>query len=145
MLVGDALGAGDQLVERRGDTFGAGLGEQGIDAAEVDERDRGLAVLGLGPAVRDHAANRAGHAARPGRSPSSGGSGSIPPLAPEASFSRRPPSLASPKISSGSVAAVSSLTRISPASAPDSIATVRVTPGPVSSSSRCDSPTRKKS
>ena len=68
------------------------------------------------------------HAAR--STPSSGGSGSIPALAPGASFSSRPSSLGSPRIASGSVAAVSSLTRISPASAPDSIATVRVTPGP---------------
>ena len=62
MLVGHALRARDQLVEGLRNAFGACVGEQGVDAAEMDERDRSLPVLRLGPPVRDHAADRRGHA-----------------------------------------------------------------------------------
>jgi hypothetical protein len=44
----------------------------------------------------------------------------------------------------GRAAAVSRLTRISPAVAVDSMSTVRLAAGPVTMNSRCDSPTRKK-
>ena len=64
VLVGHPLRARDQLVEHLGHAFGAGVGEQGVDAAEMDERDRGLPVLGLGATVRDHAADRRGNAGR---------------------------------------------------------------------------------
>ncbi len=55
-----------------------------------------------------------------------------------------PSPLGCPSDLAGSAAAVSRLTRISPAVAVDSISTVRLAAGPVTMSSRCDSPTRKK-
>ena len=58
-------------------------------------------------------------------------------------FSSRPPALCSPSTRSGKAALVVGLSRISPASAPASIATVCETSGPQRSSSRLDSPTRK--
>ena len=133
VLVGDPLRARDRARRARAATsLGAGLREQGVDAAEVHEGDRGLPVLGLGAAVRDlRGGTAAGHARARDRAPSSGGSGSSPPAAPGRRLQQAATFLLRRRrAGSGSVAAVSSLTRISPASAPDSISTVRVTPGP---------------
>ena len=59
-------------------------------------------------------------------------------------FSRTPGSFSSPRTRCGSAAAVDLLTRISPATAVPSIVTVSVAAGPVTISSRCEFPTRKK-
>ena len=122
---------------RRREPIGAVLGEKVVHAAEVDEGDRGLAVLRLGVARLEVAPDRRRHA---GTEVEAVERRQRLELAPDPRRCLQQPAapLDSPKSRSGSVAAVSSLTRISPASAPASISTVRVTPGPVSSSSRCD-------
>src|SRR5213076_3287836 len=126
MLVCDALRARYQLLERRSDLVRAARFEQLVDAAVVHERHRGLTMLRLHRSRLEVPTHALGHAgsqieAVEGREGL------------DASF-------ASPSSRSGSSSAVSSLIRISPASAAPSISTVRVTPGPVRSSSRCESP-----
>ena len=95
-----------------------------------------------GPISSSCARSGAGTAISSGM-PSTAGSGSTVPRTSGAARSRRPSPFSSPSESSPSARAVSALTRISPASDVASISTVCVAAGPVTSSSRWPSPTRK--
>ena len=146
VLVGDALRGADELVAaRRPATSAPSLREQLVGAVEVQERDRRLAVLGLlVPPVAGGAGRRRDVPAEVERRRAAAGASRSPPRSAAATRRSRSPDPAPRRpAAGGSAAAVASLTTTWPASAAPSMSSACVTPGPVSSSSRCESPTRK--
>ena len=107
-------------------------------AGEADEAHSGISVLAFRGTSSNWARNGPGIAARAGVRRSPGAARRLP--RPPALAQQQPVALGSPSLSASSAAAVSGLTRISPASDAASISTVRDADGPVTSNSRCDAP-----
>ena len=129
---------------RRGRTV---LFDQRVGPVEMDERDRDGTVLGSSPAGQNVRADGGRQAMRDAsrRASSAAAPAATSRLDREARAAAAVPApWTRPGIGSAGCAAVSGLTMISPASAPCSIATSRLQPGPTGRNSKWDVPTAKK-
>ena len=129
-----------KLREARGQLRRAELLEHVVGGTEVDEADGDVSVLGLVVLTGQPARSRAGMSSSisPGAIGAGGSSGGG--LDGGARRTSIPSPFTRPSASTGICDAVSGLTRISPALAAVSISSVRVTSGPMTSSSRCSAP-----
>ena len=142
--VGAGLDDPDEAVERVSCRLGPfGRDHSSVPPNRMNAIDAFRCSPSSGPTSRSCARSGAGTATSSGIPSTFGRGCTVPRTSGAARRSRPLPLLLTERPRLREALAVSALSRISPASDAASISTVRVAAGPVTRSSRCDSPTRK--